>query len=80
VFRVNRSGHPGSSSVWEHESQDGGLESQIPNAESPTRPARNLKAALRDVESQVAGLTSARANLNDAVRDGASMSQQDYPR
>jgi hypothetical protein len=77
---VNRSWHPGSSSVWEHERQDDGLEAQLPNAESPTLPVRNLKAALRDVESQVAGLTSARANLNDAVRDGASMSQQDYSR
>jgi hypothetical protein len=64
--------------VWEQESQDGGLQSQLPNVESPTLPTRNLSAALGDVESQETGLTSARASLNGAARDCATMSRQDH--
>jgi hypothetical protein len=77
-FRVNRSGHPGSSRVWEYESQDGGIQAQLPNPQSPTLPARDLSSAFGDVENQAAGLTSTRANLNVAARDGAIMSRQDY--
>jgi hypothetical protein len=75
---VNRSGHPGLSRESEHESQDGRLQAQLPNAEIPTLPARNLSAALGDVESQAAGLTSACISLNGAARDGVTMSRQDY--
>jgi hypothetical protein len=78
VFRVKRSGDPGSSRAREHESQDGGLEAQPPSAESPTLPARNLSAALGEVASQAAGLTSASASLNGAAHSGATTSRQDY--